>query len=114
VALVFYRRIGFERKEGRAMVKAMGKAKGLQKRVRYLVRLSGAEEVTLTGTFTGWDPSGIPLHQGAQGVWYTTLDLPPGAHEYRLRVDGEWRDDPESGDRVPNPFGTENCVLKVD
>jgi hypothetical protein len=28
-------------------------------------------------------------------------------------VDGEWRDDPNCTERVPNPFGSENCVLHV-
>jgi 1,4-alpha-glucan branching enzyme len=96
------------------MVKAMGRAKGGTRRVRFVVRLPQAEEVILTGDFSGWDPAGIPLHHGAQDTWYATLDLAPGAHEYRLRVDGDWRDDPEAEDRVPNPFGTLNSVLKVD
>jgi len=28
-------------------------------------------------------------------------------------VDGEWQDDPACSDRVPSPFGSENCVLFV-
>ncbi|MBI3858582.1 MAG: hypothetical protein HY293_23090, partial [Planctomycetes bacterium] len=43
----------------------------------------------------------------------TALDLPPGEYEYRLIVDGVWRDHPGAAKRVPNPFGTENCVLVV-
>jgi len=36
-----------------------------------------------------------------------------GTYHYRFLVDGEWRDDPESTLRVPNPFGSENAVRKV-
>jgi hypothetical protein len=39
--------------------------------------------------------------------------LPPGNHQYRFRVDGEWRDDPAAAVRVPNPFGGENAVRVV-
>jgi hypothetical protein len=42
----------------------------------------------------------------------------PGApprreYQYRLVVDGEWRDHAEAPRRVSNPYGTENCVLTV-
>lgn len=83
------------------------------KPVRYSVRLPQADEVAITGDFTGWDPSGIPLHHGGTDEWYATLNLSPGIHEYRLRVDGEWCDDPAAVRRIRNPFGTENSVLIV-
>ena len=96
------------------MVKAAKGGKSLQKRVKFVVRLPQAEEVILTGDFVSWDPAGIPLHHGREDLWYTMLELAPGTHEYRLRVDGEWSDDPAADQRVPNAFGTENCLLKVD
>jgi len=37
----------------------------------------------------------------------------PGRYEYRFVVDGQWRDDPACTERVPNGFGSENCVLRV-
>jgi 1,4-alpha-glucan branching enzyme len=84
------------------------------KKVRFAVRLPQADEVVLTGDFTRWDPEGIPLHHDGQQVWYTNLDLAPGDYQYRLRVDGEWRDDPEATKKVPNPYGTDNCILRVE
>ncbi len=41
------------------------------------------------------------------------LELAPGEYQYRLIVDGEWRDHSEATRRVANSFGTQNCVLIV-
>ena len=35
----------------------------------------------------------------------------PACYEYRLLVDGQWRDDPQCANRQPNQFGGQNCVL---
>jgi 1,4-alpha-glucan branching enzyme len=84
------------------------------KKVRFAVRFPQADEVVLTGDFTQWTPEGIPLHHDGDQEWYAQLDLVPGDYQYRLRVDGEWRDNPAAPRKVPNPFGTENCVLTVE
>jgi 1,4-alpha-glucan branching enzyme len=87
--------------------------KSATRRVRFSVRLPQADEVVLTGDFSAWTPEGIPLHHDGEKEWYTVLELAPGEYQYRLRVDGEWHDDPGAAKRVPNPFGTENDVLLV-
>ena len=38
---------------------------------------------------------------------------PPGMHEYRLIINGDWADHGEAFARVSNPFGGKNCVLTV-
>ena len=68
-----------------------------KKRVPFVVKVDGAREVVLKGP----------------GEWGAQLELPPGEYQYRLIVDGEWRDDPKGPKKVPNPFGTQNCVLIV-
>lgn len=83
------------------------------RKVRYSVRLPLADEVALTGDFTQWNPEGIPLHHQGGDEWYALLELVPGDYQYRLRVDGEWQDDPMAIQKVSNPFGTQNCVLRV-
>ena len=78
------------------------------------VEMPGARSVAVTGSFCDWNPAGHPLRYDRNGgVWTTTLTLPPGRYEYRLVVDGEWRDDPTCETHVPNPFGGENCVFEV-
>lgn len=56
---------------------------------------------------------GVFLAVGSNGEWATSLQLPPGEYQYRLRVDGQWHDHLEARKRVPNPYGSENCVLFV-
>ncbi|MCE9562639.1 MAG: glycogen-binding domain-containing protein [Planctomycetes bacterium] len=74
---------------------------------------SDAKLVTITGSFCHWAPEGHPLRHDGHGTWKTTLSLQPGRYEYRFIVDGEWRDDPDCAERVPNPFGTDNSVFEV-
>lgn len=77
------------------------------------IEAPNAKTVVVTGCFCGWDPVGHPLKRHRNGTWKTKLLLPPGQYEYRLLVDDQWQDDPTCGDRVPNSFGTENCILRV-
>lgn len=83
------------------------------KQVNLVTRAENAKEVVVAGEFNNWSEEGIRLAADSNGEWRTTLKLPPGEYQYRLRVDGQWRDHPEAQKRVPNPFGTENCVLCV-
>jgi hypothetical protein len=55
----------------------------------------------------------VALKKDSGGRWKGTLSLPPGEHEYRFRVDGEWRDDPKCSERIPNRYGSENCIVHV-
>lgn len=84
-----------------------------RKRVPIVVKLAGARDVVLTGDFTGWARDRVQLLPAGPGEWGTLLQLLPGEYQYRLIVDGEWRDDPGGTKRVPNPFGTHNSVLTV-
>lgn len=83
------------------------------KSVRFTTQVPEAHEVVVTGDFVGWKPEGIPLEKGPDGAWSATLNLPPGEYQYRLRVDGDWRDDPRAVRRIANAYGSENGVLVV-
>jgi 1,4-alpha-glucan branching enzyme len=72
------------------------------------------ESVQLAGDFTGWQQAPLSLKKDRKGVWKKTVSLPAGRYEYRLLVDGEWRDDPQCPNRSPNQFGGQNCVCIVD
>jgi len=84
-----------------------------KKRVIFTLEAPEAKRVHVTGGFCDWQTDSYALKKGRDGTWRTTLPLSPGRHEYRFLVDGEWRDDPNCRERFPNPFGTENCVLRV-
>lgn len=81
--------------------------------VPFVIRAKGASQVAITGEFTRWSNEGVRLKKGPNDEWRTTLELQPGEYQYRLLIDGQWADDPQAADRVPNPFGGQNCVLKV-
>ena len=72
-----------------------------------------AENVLLVGDFTKWEEKPIALKKTKDGKWTATVPLEPGQHEYRFKVDGEWRNDDGCAWRKPNAFGQENCVREV-
>jgi 1,4-alpha-glucan branching enzyme len=89
------------------------RAKSPAKSVSLVVQAPDAKAVSVTGDFTQWSDEGLPLSKASNGEWQTSLKLAPGEYQYRLRIDGDWRDHAEAQKRVPNPFGSENCVLSV-
>ncbi len=78
-----------------------------------LIYVSGAKDVVITGDFTGWALDKVRMDKGPGDEWHTTLMLPPGTYQYRLRIDGAWFDNPLATERVPNPYGGDNCLLSV-
>jgi 1,4-alpha-glucan branching enzyme len=94
-------------------LEAAKSAKAAARLVPIDVRAEGAMKVAITGDFNRWAKEGRPLSQNGKGCWRVVLELAPGEYQYRLIVDGQWRDHAEAQKRVPNPFGTENCVLVV-
>ena len=72
-----------------------------------------ANSVQLVGDFTHWQTKPINLVKQANGIWKTSVSLAPGTYHYRLLVDGQWSDDPQSTLRIPNIFGSHNMVREV-
>lgn len=93
------------------VVKQSGKSP--RNKVTFKTRVGEAREVVVTGEFTGWAKDKVRLEKRSDGEWSAAIDLAPGRYQYRLLIDGEWRDDPSAQERVPNQFGTSNCVLTV-
>jgi 1,4-alpha-glucan branching enzyme len=92
----------------------MSKQKTAKQKVTFSYHAPSAKIVLIAGDFTGWNQAPVSLKKDKGGTWKTTVSLPPGRYEYRLLVDGEWRDDPECPNRQPNQFGGQNCVCIVD
>jgi len=53
------------------------------------------------------------MNRQKDGLWETSLALPPGRHEYKFVVDGQWLPDPNAHESVFNAHGTLNSVLVV-
>lgn len=87
--------------------------KPARKKILLTAKAGDAREVVFTGDFTGWAKDKVRLTKSPNGDWTGTIELAPGEYQYRLLVDGQWRDDPAAQSRVPNEFGSSNCILKV-
>lgn len=92
----------------------MAKAKAEKQKVTFSYAAPEATSVLLAGDFTGWQQAPLAMKKDRKGVWKKSISLPAGRYEYRLLVDGEWRDDPQCPNRQPNQFGGQNCVCIVE
>ena len=72
-----------------------------------------ATEVSLAGNFNGWRPEATSQKDTGTGNWMVRLMFRSGQYEYRFVVDGRWREDPRAVQRVANPYGGFNSVLRV-
>jgi len=95
------------------MKKAVRKLTKEEVEQTFSIRAPGARSVHLAGDFTNWQQGAIPMKPASNGLWSVSVALPAGNYQYRFLVDGEWRDDPECGQRAPNPFGSQNMVRIV-
>ncbi len=82
--------------------------------VKFVLYAPGAHQVSVAGTFNGWDGHATPLARaGTQGVWAATLSLPAGQHLYSFVVDGRrWVADP-TAPGVDDGFGRRNSILAI-
>ncbi|KHN26574.1 Sucrose nonfermenting 4-like protein [Glycine soja] len=71
----------------------------------------GGRSVFLSGSFTRWLEL-LPMSpvEGCPTVFQVIYNLPPGYHQYKFFVDGEWRHD-EHQPYVPGEYGIVNTVL---
>ncbi len=87
--------------------------KPMAKSIQFSYYAPDANHVCLAGDFNNWNTDSCHLKKSNSGEWTTSLQLKPGVYDYRFFVDGEWRDDPKSGERVPNTFGSQNDRIVV-
>ena len=72
-----------------------------------------AHSVNVAGSFNDWSSEATPMEALGKGKWAKDLSLRAGRHEYCLVVDGKWMWDPTAPERIANPFGGFNSVLRV-
>ena len=75
---------------------------------------SGSEKsVSVAGSFNGWNTGANPMKKTGENLWELSLALPPGAHTYKLVVDGQWRLDPANKQKAGDGTGNENSLVQV-
>lgn len=86
---------------------------GAKQEVEFTCHAPMAGKVCIAGNFNAWNTSSMPMKKEKDGTWRVKLKLSPGKHEYKYFVDGAWASDLSCSELVPNPFGTDNCVISV-
>jgi 1,4-alpha-glucan branching enzyme len=85
-----------------------------RKRVTFRFEAEAASDVRLAGSFNNWDAEAQPLtRKNGNGTYSATVLMPPGRHEYKFVVNGEWQMDPQCPDTVLNAHGSRNSVIEV-
>jgi transcriptional regulator with XRE-family HTH domain len=79
----------------------------------FKLKAPDAKSVALTGNFKNWDPKGIKMRKGKDGIWNIGVDLNPGRYEYKFIVDNNWITDPDNKNVVTNAMGSQNSILEV-
>ena len=64
--------------------------------IRFTYADASAQAVFWAGEFNSWSPTATPMTRDANGLWSAVVPLPPGTHEYKFVVDGQWFADPEN------------------
>lgn len=84
------------------------------KKVSFQVTAEPGSEVFVAGSFNNWNPTQYRMHDNpGSGHCKTMLSLPPGRHEYKFVVNGEWCIDSDCAEWVPNDQGSLNSVILV-
>ena len=82
--------------------------------VTFNFRCNTSRQVYLVGDFNHWDTQATPMQRADDGMWYVTLKLPPGHHEFRYYEDGgDWHTDYAAFGIERNEFGGFNSLVDV-
>lgn len=95
-------------------------AKSKSKPVEFCCQAPEAAAVFLAGAFNEWRVDATPMKRDDDGQWTARVKLPPGRHDFKFVVDGEWCCEPSCKPEgkcpkcVPNDFGTMNRFIDVE
>ncbi len=73
-----------------------------------------AQSVSVAGSFNEWNSSATPMQKDSDGMWTTTVLLPPGKHQYKFVVDGNWFFDPDHSNLMDDGYGGSNSLVEID
>lgn len=86
----------------------------VQKVTFYTHPLPEAETAYLVGDFNEWDEAAHEMKKLKDGRFKLVMKLDPDeSYQFRYLVDGEWHNDWEADEYVPNPFSGDNSVVQT-
>ncbi len=73
------------------------------------------KSVCLCGDFNNWDMESTHMEKDKNENFRATVDLAAGQdYKFRYCIDStKWENDPDADAQVPNPFGSEDSIVKV-
>ena len=85
-----------------------------RKRITFQVTAPARSDVSVAGSFNGWQPQTLSPGSGKGATTYArNFFLQPGSHQYKFIINGEWLLDPTCHESVPNDYGSLNSVLTI-
>ena len=88
---------------------------GRASRVTFTLDANGFDRAHLVGEFNDWNLKSLPFLRRKDGRYSVSLVLKTGReYRYRYLLSGKnWTNDEAPDALVPNPFGSEDCVLRL-
>lgn len=81
---------------------------------QFVFEHAAAESISLVGDFNDWKGEAMPLVRMPNGLWTTTVPLPPGRHVYSYLIDGTLLvADPRAPKSGDDDYGNEGSVVMV-
>jgi chromosome partitioning protein len=71
-------------------------------------------DLKIAGEFNDWVPDDGIETVRESGVVRKILHVAPGDYQYRLIIDGKWRNDPTNPHQILNSLGVHNSILHVE
>lgn len=83
--------------------------------VEFYIHNSQAEQISLAGTFNGWEKDVLFFEPGINGLWHIEIPIPvSGQHAYKFLLDGRhWMEDVDNPYRHPDGFNGFNSLLII-
>jgi len=89
-------------------------AEALQVPTQFVFEHGEATSISLVGDFNEWKGEVMPLTRMSNGLWTTTVPLPPGRHVYSYLIDGTLLvADPRAPKSGDADYGNEGSVVMV-
>lgn len=81
--------------------------------IKFALKPAGTpKQVSVAGDFSDWKP--VAMKKQKDGSYSVTVAVPPGGHEYKFVIDGQWIVDPDNSRWALNPYGTLNSVAQAE
>jgi len=83
-------------------------------RIKFVWPGDEAGAIFLVGDFNQWNESSHKMRRTDARGFELEMEIPPGKYRFKYLVDGVWWNDPEAEEYAPNPWGSEDSVIRIE